>query len=116
MTVWRWLILTMVVGTLTGVALGGTAARPPDPSRGVVRIQLSLRILGYDPGPIDGLSGQRTIAALAAYAKDRRLVLNQATAELVVTLVAVEALEALRQADQTDVPLRGPRVLPLHHR
>jgi hypothetical protein len=70
-------------------------------------LQVALHVLGYDPGLIDGLIGRRTVAALAAYAQDRRIVLNQATAELVVMLLVDEASEVLRQDEHDEEPLRG---------
>ena len=42
-----------------------------DPSREtVLMVQTRLRERGYDPGPLDGLLGPRTRAALTAFAKD----------------------------------------------
>ncbi len=116
MTVRRWVIFTVVVGQLTGATLAGAALRPSSPTPSTVLVQLGLRVLGYDPGPIDGLSGRRTVAALAAYARDRRIVLNQATAALVVTLLAAEASEALHYGESAEelLPARGPRMLPVH--
>jgi peptidoglycan hydrolase-like protein with peptidoglycan-binding domain len=116
MTVRRWFILTMVVGQLTGAALAGAASRPSDPSPLIALVQLSLQVLGYDPGLIDGLSGRHTAVALTAYARDRRIVLNQATAELVVTLLTAEASEALRHVGPAEEPLRArpPKKLPVH--
>jgi peptidoglycan hydrolase-like protein with peptidoglycan-binding domain len=116
MTVRHWFILAMVVGQLTGVALAGAASRSSDPSPTIALVQLSLQVLGYDPGLIDGLSGKHTALALTAYARDRRIVLNQATTELVVTLLAAEASEALRQVGPLEEPLRArpPGKLPVY--
>lgn len=36
-------------------------------------MQRLLARMGYDPGPIDGLEGPKTVSALAAFAADRRL-------------------------------------------
>ena len=48
----------------------------------VVDVQLELRRLGYNPGPADGVAGQGTARALAAYKTDHGLpndgVINQA--------------------------------------
>ena len=116
MTVRCWFILAMVVGQLTGAGLAAAASRPSEPNPTIALVQLSLQVLGYDPGPIDGLSGKHTAVALTAYARDRRIVLNQATAELVVTLLAVEASEALRRAGPLEEPLRArpPAKLPVY--
>jgi hypothetical protein len=116
MTVRRWVILAMVVGQFTGIALAEAASQPSGPSPTIAFVQLSLRILGYDPGPIDGLSGRYTAAALTAYARDRRIVLNHATTELAVTLLAAEASEALRHVETTQEPLgaQRPGMLPVY--
>jgi peptidoglycan hydrolase-like protein with peptidoglycan-binding domain len=116
MNVRRWLIPVLVGGQLLGVALAGAASRPADPTPTVAFMQLALRILGYDPGPIDGLSGPRTVAALMAYAQDRRIVLNQATAELVVMLLAAEASKALHHVEPPGeaLQIRGLRTLPVY--
>jgi hypothetical protein len=116
MNVRRWLILALIGGPLIGVALVGAVSRPSDPTPMVASMQLALRILGYDPGPIDGLSGPRTVAALMAYAQDRRIVLNQATAELVVMLLAAEASKALHHVEHPGeaLQIRGLRTLPVY--
>jgi peptidoglycan hydrolase-like protein with peptidoglycan-binding domain len=79
----RWTILLLLVGGLTGSPLAEAASSRPSPLVAVVAIQVQLRTLGYDPGPIDGRGGRRTIAALTAYTKDRGIVLNQAKARWV---------------------------------
>lgn len=37
------------------------------------RIQITLKQLGFDPGPIDGIRGRRTIAALKAFQASRQI-------------------------------------------
>ena len=39
-------------------------------------IQSRLKALSYDPGPIDGVRGRRTIAAIKAFQRDRGLVVD----------------------------------------
>jgi peptidoglycan hydrolase-like protein with peptidoglycan-binding domain len=116
MSVRRWLILAIVGGQLIGVALVGAVPRPSDPTPTVAFMQLALRTLGYDPGPIDGLSGRRTISALTTYAQDRQIVLNRATAELVVTLLIAEASKALDRSAPTGGAIGAPRMkmLPVY--
>jgi hypothetical protein len=111
-----WIIVAMLVGQLTVVALAGAASRPSAPSPTMAFVQLSLRLLGYDPGPIDGLSGRRTVVALTAYAQDRRIVLNKATMELVLILLSAEASEVLRHVEHDEEPLQGrrPGMLPVY--
>jgi peptidoglycan hydrolase-like protein with peptidoglycan-binding domain len=95
----RWMILTLLVGGLTGNALTAAASSPPSPMVAVVAIQVQLRALGYDPGPIDGRGGRRTIAALTAYAKNRGIVLNQATVGTVVARLRAEAYAMLLEGE-----------------
>jgi peptidoglycan hydrolase-like protein with peptidoglycan-binding domain len=40
------------------------------PDKGISGIQARLRNLGYDPGPIDGISGPLTEAAIRAFQED----------------------------------------------
>lgn len=116
MSVRRWLILAIVGGQLIGVTLVGATPRPSEPRPTVAFMQLALRILGHDPGPIDGLSGRRTIAALTTYAHERQIVLNRATVELVVSLLAAEASEVLDRHAPAGESIRAPRLkmLPVY--
>jgi Putative peptidoglycan binding domain len=74
------------VGLVTGAAEADANARayydspyygaPPPPPGGsdlVFNIQTSLARLGYDPGPPDGLYGQRTADAISQYQHANRL-------------------------------------------
>lgn len=79
-----------LIGTGVGAALGGltssdqfnlgepiwrqiwsgrdrSAVRPKGYSESVANIQRDLAQLGYDPGPVDGLMGPRTRAAIARF-------------------------------------------------
>jgi hypothetical protein len=98
----RWMILLLLVGGLTGNALTEAASYPPSPTVAMVAIQVQLRALGYDPGQIDGRGGRRTLAALTAYAKDRRIVLNDATVGTVVARLRVEAYVMLLDGEATE--------------
>lgn len=79
-------------GAIIGGVVGGAAssrARPAPPPPGyyapppppqpayqnglVYNIQASLTRLGYNPGPIDGVYGQRTAEAISAYEYNKRL-------------------------------------------
>ena len=54
-----------------------TRAEPlPSPSPRVVQIQLALRARGFDPGPADGLFGEMTQAAIAAFQASMGLVVD----------------------------------------
>jgi len=48
------------------IASSGLPSAAPD-SRTIESVQRDLRSLGYDPGPIDGRLGRRTISAIRAY-------------------------------------------------
>jgi hypothetical protein len=74
------------VGVLSGAAEANANARnrayygpppPPGPGAGagnlVYDIQASLTNLGYDPGPVDGVMGQRTAEAISQYQYSNRL-------------------------------------------
>ena len=43
----------------------------------VAGTQSGLKDLGYDPGPVDGILGPRTRAAIRAYQKDHRLAVDE---------------------------------------
>jgi peptidoglycan hydrolase-like protein with peptidoglycan-binding domain len=104
MMIQRWIAVVLLVGALTGSMLADAAAQPPRPEVAITTVQVSLQVLGYDPGPIDGLGGRRTVAALAAYAQDRGITLNQATINLAVALLRAEIQEKLLNAGDTKDP------------
>ena len=57
----------------------------------ISEIQQRLEALGYDPGPVDGLMGERTGEAIAAFQQDRGLRADgQASADLLGRLRDVE--------------------------
>jgi peptidoglycan hydrolase-like protein with peptidoglycan-binding domain len=74
-----------LVGPQTRAALRRSTRRPlvrgagygqPGGSRQVRQVQRRLRALGHDPGPIDGLFGPRTEAAVARLQADRALAVD----------------------------------------
>lgn len=110
MTMYRWMIFVLLVGGLTGNALAEASSSPPSPMVAIVAIQVQLRALGYDPGPIDGRGGRRTIGALAAYAKDRGIMLNQATVGTVVARLRAEAYVMLLDGEAAEKSgISGPQ-------
>jgi len=115
MTMWRGLVLLLLVGGLIGTSVAAATSRPSGPAPAIVTVQVNLYALGYDPGPIDGFGGPRTMAALTAYAEDRRIVLNQATLNLVLGLLYLETLEELRNAGGEGgiEESSEPRLLPI---
>jgi hypothetical protein len=116
MTMYRWMLFVLLVAGLTGNALAEAVSAPPSPMVAMVPIQVQLRALGYNPGPIDGRGGRRTMAALTAYAKDRGIVLNQATAGTVVARLCAEAYVMLLEGEASEE--RGApgnwQVFPIH--
>ncbi len=112
-----WIALAMLAAGLVAVPMADAAPRKRGPVSEIVTVQVGLRVLGYDPGLIDGLEGPRTVSALAAYATDRGIVLNQATVELVVALLGVEAREQLlsgvRVEENHPLTMGNPRMLPI---
>ena len=58
-------------GEPTSASFSGARVRLPDPSRDTVRqVQAYLALLGYDIGPMDGLPGRRTTAAVRQFQQD----------------------------------------------
>ncbi len=52
-------------------------AQPAQGGRLVAGTQSGLKRMGYDPGPVDGILGPRTRAAIRAYQKDHRLPVDE---------------------------------------
>ena len=77
----RRLVLCMVVALLAvlldglaGSGMAGTAREPAPPAPRFVReAQRTLRELGYQPGPVDGVVGPKTKDALAKYQRSERI-------------------------------------------
>lgn len=77
----------VIIGGAVGAAASSQARRAPPPQRYyqpaprqpvyqdslVYNIQLSLTKLGYNPGPVDGVYGQRTADAISAYEYNNQL-------------------------------------------
>jgi hypothetical protein len=62
--------------------------RPPaGPPAVVRRIQAGLKSLGYDPGPVDGIAGPLTRAAVRAFQADRGMPIDGALTERVLWIV-----------------------------
>jgi hypothetical protein len=56
-------------------------------TKGVVsELQTKLKKIGYDPGPIDGIYGKLTMAAVKRYQKDKKLAVGGLTMETLKSL------------------------------
>ena len=60
-------------GEVVGSAVVGTPREPAAGRGRMVRIQQTLHELGYDPGPVDGIYGRRTGAAIRRFQQDHGL-------------------------------------------
>lgn len=70
------LLLDAPLAVAAGAEVIAAAARPgtPQPAPRYVRdAQRALRDLGYEPGPVDGVVGPRTRAALMRYQRSERI-------------------------------------------
>ena len=90
----RFLVGTVVasIAVLLGGSIGESLARPsreaaPPAPRFVREAQRTLRDLGYQPGPLDGIVGPRTKRALVRYQMAERIeVTGQLDSETMVRL------------------------------
>ena len=69
-------------------------------------MQEALRLQGFDPGPIDGILGRRTSAAIRAFQSDRGLVVDG-----IVGPITRAALEMESATSNPPVPLTMPWLL-----
>ena len=70
----------------------------------VAQAQAQLRGLGYDPGPVDGVFGQRTAAAVQAFQSDRRLAVDGSLTAESLALIAAEAARSGTSPTVTATP------------
>ena len=76
----------------TAAPVSTAAVAAPAPSadelkRVVHHVQSQLAARGYDPGPVDGVVGERTRAAIRAWQRDQGLPMDgQLTPELIARL------------------------------
>ncbi|MGE0861244.1 MAG: peptidoglycan-binding protein [Gammaproteobacteria bacterium] len=70
-------------------AAAPVAQAQPNLNQAVMNLQAQLAAKGYDPGPVDGVMGERTRAAIRAYQRDRQMPVDgQVTQALVTSLAA----------------------------
>jgi peptidoglycan hydrolase-like protein with peptidoglycan-binding domain len=108
-----WVIVDMgtgAPGTLKSTS-GGQASPPPAPPpyrrETVYETQELLTLLGYDPGPIDGLYGKRTGAAISAYQSANGLLVDGQPSTALLA-----HLRASAQAQQTSKAAIPPPAAP----
>jgi peptidoglycan hydrolase-like protein with peptidoglycan-binding domain len=66
--------LAVLLEGLAGSSMARTAQEPAPPAPRFVReAQRTLRDLGYQPGPVDGVVGPKTKDALAKYQRSERI-------------------------------------------
>ena len=75
----------------------------------IANLQRALRRLGYDPGPVDGIPGARTRAAIRAFQTDAGLPVNGRISERLESAV----LAAIVAAEQAHAPAPEPTHRPL---
>ena len=67
-------VMAFLAVLLEGFTASGTAQEPRSPATRYVReAQRTLRALGYQPGPVDGVVGPKTKDALAKYQRSERI-------------------------------------------
>jgi peptidoglycan hydrolase-like protein with peptidoglycan-binding domain len=60
-------------GSMSGGSKSGTSMNGGAGSEQVKSVQKALQDKGMDPGPVDGIMGPKTMAALKAFQKDQKL-------------------------------------------
>jgi peptidoglycan hydrolase-like protein with peptidoglycan-binding domain len=89
-----WIVIVAAAVVLALTVIGAPAQTPGD----IELAQKSLKQRGHDPGPIDGVNGPRTIAALKAYQQAQGL---EATGRLDDATLG-------KLSEPTGQPSRGP--------
>jgi len=72
---------------VTEAAPQGVAAQP-SLNQAVSNLQAQLAARGYDPGPVDGVMGERTRAAIRAYQRDRQMPVDGQVSQALVSSLA----------------------------
>lgn len=94
----------MILGAVDQVLREGNTGRA------VTQLQTSLKMIGYDPGVVDGSFGPRTRAAVEVFQQAQDLPVNGTVAPATQTAIA-QALEAM-SAVKTAVPPPPPTLPP----
>src|SRR5690606_25384881 len=87
-------IVRLADGRLLLSALGGALLFESAPSATVAEAQRLLTAIGYQPGPVDGIFGPRTGAALQAFQTDSGLLATGAFDDATMFALAARAAAA----------------------
>jgi hypothetical protein len=98
---------------LVAISQLGSYASPLLPSESLASMQRCLRDMGFHPGPIDGIRGPRTEAALSRWAARHRLLGGDYTPEQITALFMADCARAM--AGTAPPPTAMPP-LPLYTR
>jgi hypothetical protein len=98
---------------LADISQLGSYAAPVSPGESLASMQRCLRAMGFDPGPIDGIKGPRTDAALIRWAARRRLLGGEYMADQITAMFMADCARAM--AGTTAPPTAMPQ-LPLYTR
>ena len=91
----------------------GSHASPVAPGESLASMQRCLRDMGFDPGPIDGIKGPRTEAALIRWAARRRLLDSGYTSAQITALFMADCARTM--AGTSPPPAAMPQ-FPLYTR
>jgi type II secretory pathway predicted ATPase ExeA/ankyrin repeat protein len=75
----------------------------------VTQVQRSLRDLGYDPGPVDGVAGSRTKSAIIAFQQKRGITADGNVTENLMRSLAAEAQSREARQLAAEIPAKGPQ-------
>jgi len=87
--------------TFVLLASFGLPAAEPDPR--IAELQEGLAELGYDPGPVDGLLGPKTRAAITEFQRDQKMPVDQEYSDILENL---DILELMVDSERQRAPQR----------
>ena len=98
---------------LAAISQLGSYASPVSPGESLASMQRCLRDMGFHPGPIDGIRGPRTEAALSRWAAGHRLLGGDYTSDQITAMFMADCARAM--AGTAAPPTAMPQ-LPLYTR
>jgi hypothetical protein len=98
---------------LAAISQLGSSASPVSPSESLASMQRCLHDMGFHPGPIDGVRGPRTEAALSRWAARHRLLGGDYTPEQITALFMADCARTMAG---TAAPPSAMPQLPLYTR